>query len=66
MAFEDDLKSVIRDMSESEAKTILYRVFVRMSRVNGVSYTKEQCYKDIDEIYSDVVVGEMIFGDKKE
>ncbi|MFD2681500.1 hypothetical protein [Bacillus seohaeanensis] len=61
MIREENLIKAIKEMSETEAKDILAKIFRKVNRVNGINYTSEDCYKDIEKIYGEKVAGKMIF-----
>lgn len=57
---DDKIVNIIIEMNESEAKDTLARIFRKMGRVNGINYTQQNCYEDIENIFREKVVGKMM------
>ncbi|MBT2656633.1 hypothetical protein J7E81_15545 [Bacillus sp. ISL-18] len=59
MSFETDIFERIKDMDEMESKKTLALIFTKYMKINKNGYTKEDCFKDVEEIYRAFVVDGM-------
>ncbi|WP_019123856.1 DUF1835 domain-containing protein [Brevibacillus massiliensis] len=51
----EKLREIINDLTEKEAKTLIYHVFLRVNLVEETKYSQEQFFKDISRTYKRVL-----------
>ncbi|MCG7346375.1 hypothetical protein MHZ92_19915 [Sporosarcina sp. ACRSL] len=61
MTFQGKIIQMVANMSDSESKELLARIFLKLDRINNYDYPKTKAHDEIYEIYREEVVGRMIF-----
>lgn len=51
MSFYEDIFKEVRDMDEMKAKKLLAEVFTKVMKLDKNDYSKEECLKEIRQIY---------------
>ncbi|AMA74174.1 DUF1835 domain-containing protein [Aneurinibacillus thermoaerophilus] len=51
----ENLKKIIDDLPEKEAKTLLYHIFLRMNLVEETQYSQEQFFTDMSKTYKQIL-----------
>lgn len=61
-----DIAEIVKDMSEAEVRNTLYEILSKFSRVDGISYTDNKCYADVQRIVGNKVFNKPFGGVKNE
>jgi hypothetical protein len=51
----EDLRKIADELTEKEAKTLLYHIFLKMNLVKETEYTQEQFFNDVSRIYKQIL-----------
>ncbi|MEK4031019.1 hypothetical protein MKZ02_21085 [Pseudobacillus sp. FSL P4-0506] len=62
MTHQEKIVQVVAEMDEEKAKQILAEIFLNVDRVNGINYSQETCYQDIERLYKQEIVFELMKG----